>query len=323
MNLLRPLPSSTEMLASGQHSCPVPSPHTSSPGEIARWPVATHTSSRAWLLSFASSPEPKGAPLTFWPTFFSSRAAPVASRGTALDRFLHSCKVAFCHSLPSFALLSFAVLCLAFLLACSVFTCIAFDLLFSFVLCFISFPWGTALDRFLHSCKVAFCHSLPSFALLSFAVLCLAFLLACSVFTCIAFDLLFSFVLCFISFPSTLPLPSPYLQFFPSYPLSSPPPSTHAPTYSPPRPSSSPTAFPTAPPPLPPLLHFPSPPLSFLPSTTIPPCFKGNLPFLLFTDFLILVALAAILPCFALLCYALLSLYFLPSTPSFELFFTF
>ena len=120
MNLLRPLPSSTEMLASGQHSCPVPSPHTSSLGEIARWPVATHTSSRAWLLSFASSPEPKGAPLTFWPTFFSSRAAPVASRGTALARFLHSCKVAFCHSLPSFALLSFAVLCLAFLLACSI-----------------------------------------------------------------------------------------------------------------------------------------------------------------------------------------------------------
>ena len=224
------------MLASGQHSCPVPSPHTSSLGEIARWPVATHTSSRAWLLSFASSPEPKGAPLTFWPTFFSSRAAPVASRGTALDRFLHSCKVDFCHSLPSFALLSFAVLCLAFLLACSVFTCIAFYLLFSFFLCFIIFP-------------------------------------------------------------STLPFP--------------------------PSPPSSPTAFPTAPPPLPPLFHFPSPPLSFLPSTTIPPCFKGNLPFLLFTDFLILVALAAILPCFALLCYALLSLYFLPSTPSFELFFTF
>ena len=274
MNLLRPLPSSTEMLASGQHSCPVPSPHTSSLGEIARWPVATHTSSRAWLLSFASSPEPKGAPLTFWPTFFSSRAAPVASRGTALDRFLHSCKVAFCHSLPSFALLSFAVLCLAFLLACSVFTCIAFYLLFSFFLCFIIFP-------------------------------------------------------------STLPLPSPYLQFFPSYPLSSPPPihprphlltplSTPPPSpLLPPSPPSSPTAFPSAPPPLPPLLHFPSPPLSFLPSTTIPPCFKGNLPFLLFTDFLILVALAAILPCFALLCYALLSLYFLPSTPSFELFFTF
>lgn len=190
MNLLRPLPSSTEMLASGQHSCPVPSPHTSSLGEIARWPVATHTSSRAWLLSFASSPEPKGAPLTFWPTFFSSRAAPVASRGTALARFLHSCKVAFCHSLPSFALLSFAVLCLAFLLACSVFTCIAFYLLFSFFLCFIIFP-------------------------------------------------------------STLPLPSPYLQFFPSYPLSSPPPSTHAPTYSPP--SLLPPLHPSSLPPLAPL----------------------------------------------------------------------
>ena len=178
------------MLASGQHSCPVPSPHTSSLGEIARWPVATHTSSRAWLLSFASSPEPKGAPLTFWPTFFSSRAAPVASRGTALARFLHSCKVAFCHSLPSFALLSFAVLCLAFLLACSVFTCIAFYLLFSFFLCFIIFP-------------------------------------------------------------STLPLPSPYLQFFPSYPLSSPPPSTHAPTYSPP--SLLPPLHPSSLPPLAPL----------------------------------------------------------------------
>ena len=190
MNLLRPLPSSTEMLASGQHSCPVPSPHTSSPGEIARWPVATHTSSRAWLLSFASSPEPKGAPLTFWPTFFSSRAAPVASRGTALARFLHSCKVAFCHSLPSFALLSFAVLCLAFLLACSVFTCIAFYLLFSFFLCFIIFT-------------------------------------------------------------STLPLPSPYLQFFPSYPLSSPPPATHTPTYSPPSPL--PPLHPSALPPLAPL----------------------------------------------------------------------
>ena len=216
MNLLRPLPSSTEMLASGQHSCPVPSPHTSSPGEIARWPVATHTSSRAWLLSFASSPEPKGAPLTFWPTFFSSRAAPVASRGTALDRFLHSCKVAFCHSLPSFALLSFAVLCLAFLLACSVFTCIAFYLLFSFFLCFIIFP-----------STLPFPHPTSNFFL-----------------------------------PTLSPLPpqppTPPLTHPPHLcPLSTPPPSP----LSPPSPPSSPTA----PPPLPPLLHFPSPPLSFAP----------------------------------------------------------
>lgn len=221
MNLLRPLPSSTEMLASGQHSCPVPSPHTSSLGEIARWPVATHTSSRAWLLSFASSPEPKGAPLTFWPTFFSSRAAPVASRGTALDRFLHSCKVAFCHSLPSFALLSFAVLCLAFLLACSVFTCIAFYLLFSFFLCFIIFP-------------------------------------------------------------STLPLPSPYLQFFPSYPLSSPPPSHPHPHLLTPLTSapSPPLLPPPSRPPHPPLapLLLPLSPLSFT-SPPLPSLFSLPLPF--------------------------------------------
>ena len=45
------------MLASGQHSCPLPSPQPASPGETARWPGAAHTSSRARLLSFASSPQ--------------------------------------------------------------------------------------------------------------------------------------------------------------------------------------------------------------------------------------------------------------------------
>ena len=158
----------------------------------------------------------------------------------------------------------------------------------------------------------------------------LALYLHALLFTCYS---LFSSVSLFSLQPSPFPHPTsnfflPTLSPLPPHPPT--PPLTHPPHFSPlstppPSPLSppSPPSSPTAPPPLPPLLHFPSPPLSFLPSTTIPPCFKGNLPFLLFTDFLILVALAAILPCFALLCYALLSLYFLPSTPSFELFFTF
>ena len=184
------------------------------------------------------------------------------------------------------------------------------------------FLQGCFLSFFAFFCFALFCCAMPSFPTCLLCIYMHCFLLV------ILFFPLFHY------FPFNPPLPSPYLQFFlpplppppPVHPrphlltpLSTPPPSPLLP----PSPPSSPTAFPTAPPPLPPLLHFPSPPLSFLPSTTIPPCFKGNLPFLLFTDFLILVALAAILPCFALLCYALLSLYFLPSTPSFELFFTF
>ena len=190
------------------------------------------------------------------------------------------------------------------------------------------FLQGCFLSFFAFFCFALFCCAMPSFPTC----------LLCIYMHCFLLVILFFPLFHYFPFnpPPSLTLP-PIFSFLPSL-LSPPhpptPPLTHPPHFSPlstlppspllhPSPPSSPTAFPTAPPPLPPLLHFPSPPLSFLPSTTIPPCFKGNLPFLLFTDFLILVALAAILPCFALLCYALLSLYFLPSTPSFELFFTF
>ena len=146
------------------------------------------------------------------------------------------------------------------------------------------FLQGCFLSFFASFCFALFCCAMPSFP------------------TCLLCIYMHCFLLVILFFP--------LFHYFPF----NPPPSLTLPPIFPSHP---------LPPPVHPRPHFPSPPLSFLPSTTIPPCFKGNLPFLLFTDFLILVALAAILPCFALLCYALLSLYFLPSTPSFELFFTF
>lgn len=190
------------------------------------------------------------------------------------------------------------------------------------------FLQGCFLSFFAFFCFALFCCAMPSFPTC----------LLCIYMHCFLLVILFFPLFHYFPFnpPPSLTLP-PIFSFLPS--LLSPPihPRPHllTPLTSPPSPPFLPppscTPHPPLAPPLSPLLlplsphSFTSPPLPSLlpPSTTIPPCFKGNLPFLLFTDFLILVALAAILPCFALLCYALLSLYFLPSTPSFELFFTF